>query len=140
MDGREKDPAAGLDQPGAGLHDRARLRHVFQHLHASDDVEALGLLGGQRLGADLAIFHAARRSLQRVQLGHLESLVGQVDAKHVATAARHGIGEDSAAAAHVKHPASCHGCNTFDPLEAEWINFMERPEFTFQIPPPVSQL
>ena len=75
-----------------------------------------------------------------MELGHLERLVGQVDAKHVATAPRHGIGEDSAPAAYVKHPSSGYGGDTFDPLQAERINFMQRPEFTFQIPPPVGQL
>ena len=103
VDGREEHPAAGLDEVGAGLDDRGRIGHVFEHFHAGHDVEAARLLGRQRLGADLAVLDAARAGLQRMQLRHLERLVGQVDAQHLGALARHRVGQDAAAAADVEH-------------------------------------
>jgi hypothetical protein len=92
-------------------------RDVLEHLHAGDDVEALGHLLGQRLDRDLAVGDARRRRLDRVELRHLERLVGEVDAEHVGAAARHRIGEDAAAAADVENALALERREAVDPVE-----------------------
>jgi hypothetical protein len=93
-----------LDQRGAGAHDRRRVGHVLQHFHAGHHVEAAGLLRRQRLGTDLAVGDTGRLGLQGMQLGHPQRLRRQIDPQHLRALARHGVGQDAAAAADIEHP------------------------------------
>jgi hypothetical protein len=74
-----------------------------------------------------------------VQLRHLESLVGQIDAQNVGASraiesARIPPPQPTSS---TLHPAGT--CCAFDPLQAEWIDLVQRAEFAFQVPPAVGE-
>ncbi len=140
IDRREERPAAGLHEAPAGRDDRSGVRDVFEHLHAGDDVEPFGQLIGERLHRDLAVGDARRRCLDRVELGHLERLGSEVDAEHVGTTARHRVGKDAAAAADVEDALALQRREAIDPVEAQRIDLMQRPEVALGIPPAVGEV
>jgi hypothetical protein len=85
-------------------------------------------LGGQGFDRDLAIGEFLDTGFERMQLRHLERLVGEVDAQHLRrTPARHGFGEDATAASHVEnllatHPAGAE--QALDPVQAQGIDLV----------------
>ncbi|MNS82171.1 hypothetical protein D3C72_1159080 [compost metagenome] len=112
---------------------------MFQHFHASDHVVLAGLFGSQFFHGHFAVFHLHAR-LQAVQAGHLERFVGQIDASHVRTAARHRFRQDSAAAADVQHLFAGKAARAFlNPFQPQRIDGVQRLELAFGIPPTAGQ-
>ena len=112
---------------------------MLEHFHAGDDIEAARLLSGQCLGTDLAVLHAARACFECMKLRHFERLAGQVDTQHFRALASHRIGQDATAAADIEHSALRYRRNTVNPFQTQWIDFVQRAEFAFQIPPAMGQ-
>ena len=102
-------------------------------------IEALGHLGGERLRRDEPVFDAVAR-LHAVQHRDLDGLLGQVDAGDLCAPVRHGLGEDSAAAAHVEHALAGEPADQpLDVPEAQRIDLVQRAELARRVPPAVGQ-
>ena len=136
----KNDPAARLDQAAAGRDDRRRVGHVLQHLHAGDDVEAAGCSAASASTATSRYSTRGVAGLERVQLRHAQRLGGQVDAQHLGAAPRHRIGQDAAAAADVEHPLAAQADQGVDPVQAQRVDLVQRPELAFRVPPAVGQV
>ena len=89
---------------------------------------------------DLAVGDARRRRLDGVELRHLERLGSEVDAEHLGSAARHRVGEDAAAAADVENTLALERREAVDPVEAQRVDLVQRPEIALGVPPAVGQL
>ena len=102
---------------------------------------AAGLLGGQRLGRDLAVLDAAASPASSAcSCATLQRLGRQVDAQHLGAAPRHRIGQDAAAAADVEHALARQRRDALDPVQAQRIDLVQRPEFAVRVPPAMGQL
>jgi hypothetical protein len=99
-----------------------------------------GISSASASDRDLAVGDARRRRLDRVELGHLERLGSEVDAEHVGTAARHRVGKDAAAAADIEDALALQRREAVDPVEAQRVDLMQRPEIAFRVPPAVGEL
>ena len=74
---------------------------MFEHLHAGHQVEARRALLGQGLHGHQAVVHLDP-GLQGVQLRDPQMGLAQVDAQYLRPVPGHALGEDAAAATHVK--------------------------------------
>ena len=72
-----------------------------------------------------------------MQPGDAQRLARQVDASDMRRTARHRLGEDAAAAAHVQHLPAVQRRQRFDPLEPQRVDCVQRPELAARIPPSV---
>src|ERR1700693_5824909 len=75
-----------------------------------------------------------------MQPGDAQRLVRQVDAGDARAALRHGLGQDAAAAADVEHALAGERRMAVDPLQAQRIDLVQRPELALRVPPAVREL
>jgi len=75
-----------------------------------------------------------------MQLRHAQRLGGEVDTRNTRTAARHGLGQNAATAAHVQHLLARQGGDAVDPRQAQRIDLMQGAKLALGIPPAVGQL
>src|SRR5262245_49568596 len=76
----------------------------------------------------------------QMQLGDLQRLVGEVDARDPRARARHRLGEDAAAAADVEHVLPFERRVLLDPAQAQRVDLVQRPELALRVPPAVGQV
>jgi hypothetical protein len=74
-----------------------------------------------------------------VQFGDLERLLRQVDAADGGAGAGHRFGQDAAAAADVEHLLAGQRRQLVDPLQAQRVDLVQRPEFGIRVPPAVGE-
>jgi hypothetical protein len=75
-----------------------------------------------------------------MQVGHLQRLLGQVDAGHRGALARHRFAEDAAAAADVDDVLAGQRHARVDPFQAQRIDFVQRAELGGRVPPAVREV
>ena len=78
------------------------------------------------------------QSLTHMCVGKL--VVFQVDAQNLSPLARHGIGQDTPATPDVQNFQPGQGHQSVYPFQAQWVDLVQRPEFTFRVPPTVGQI
>ena len=131
----EKDVTAGLHELCTGLYYRARVRHVFEHLHAGHNVIGTGILRG-------VLFHGLlnvgklNAAFQRVQTRHCQRLGAHIEPRDVRPFARHALRENAAAAADIQHlfPEQTAGA-LGNIAKTQRVNAMQRFKFPFSVPP-----
>jgi hypothetical protein len=135
---RDEQASARHEQGGAGAQHRGRIGHVFEHLHAGDHVEARGLRGRERFGADLAIVHR-EAGFEQVQPRDLEQGWGKIDRGDLRALARQRLRQQSAAAADVERARAAQRGPLADVGQAYRIQVVQRTRIAVRIPPARSE-
>lgn len=139
VDGREEDLAAGFDQAGAGFDDTRRIGDVLEHFQASHGIEGGGHLIGHLLGGNLAVIDLLA-AFQQVQPGDAERLLREIDSRDFGPADRHTLGKQAAAAANIEDALARQADGSVYPVEAQWIDVVQRLELAVRIPPAMGEV
>ncbi|MNP49247.1 hypothetical protein D3C76_1434220 [compost metagenome] len=74
-----------------------------------------------------------------MQLGDRQRRLAHVDAGDRGAAQGHGFAEDAATATHVQHFLAGQADALVDPVDAQRVDFVQRLELAFAVPPAVGQ-
>lgn len=89
------------------------------------------------LYGDLLIIYV-QATFQGVQPGHRQRCFAHVDCSDIGASVRHALGQDAAAAADIQHPFAIQLHPLINVVQAQWVDVVQRFEFTLLIPPAVS--
>ena len=131
--------SAGFDQSSARGNNAGRLRDVFEHFHAGDDVEARCGRLREFFSRAVLVIHLVS-TFQQVETGNAKRLFRKVYAGDRGTVFGHGFGKNSAAATDVKNGLACEIDVAINPFHAQGVDFVKRFELAVFVPPAMSQL